>query len=96
MSLTPKQRRHLRSLAHHLKPVAIIGDAGLTSSVINEIDRCLTRHELIKVKINNALKTKRKEIAEEICSQTGSAWVQDIGRISIVYRAKKDPVIRLP
>jgi len=74
----------------------MIGNAGLTPSVLTEIDQCLARHELIKIKINNKLKNKRKEMTEEICAQTGSTWIQDIGRISIVYRAKKDPVITLP
>lgn len=96
MSLKPKQRRYLRSLAHHRKPVVIIGSAGLTPSLVNEIDQCLAIHELIKIKNNSESKIKRKEIAEEICARTGSDWVQDIGRISIVYRAKKNPEIILP
>jgi len=93
MQLTPKQRRYLRSLAHHRKPVAMIGAAGLTPAVVNEIDSCLIRHELIKIKINQPLKSTRKEIIAEICERTGCLWVQDIGRIAIVYRAKKDPEI---
>ena len=96
MPLTPKQRRYLRSLAHHRKPVVIIGNAGLTPSVINEIDQCLARHELIKIKNNRELKSDRKEITEKICAQTNCDWVQDIGHISIVYRPKKDPDITLP
>jgi len=96
MPLTPKQRRYLRSLAHHRKPLVIIGNAGLTPSVINEIDQCLTRHELIKIKNNSDLKTDRKEITDKICAQTKSNWVQDIGRILIVYRPKNDPDITLP
>jgi len=96
MSLTPKQRRYLRSLAHNRKPVVIIGNAGLTPSVVNEIDVSLTRHELIKIKLNSELRNKHHEEAEKICRQTGSEWVQDIGRISIIYRPKKDPVIELP
>jgi RNA-binding protein len=96
MSLTPKQRRYLRSLAHHRKPVAMIGTAGLTSAVIKEIDQCLSRHELIKIKINRALRSERKEITDEVCTHTGCQWVQDIGRMAIIYRAKKNPAITLP
>ena len=96
MHLTPKQRRYLRSLAHHRKPVAIIGTAGLTPAVVSEIDQCLMRHELIKIKINRPLKSTRKEITAEICDRTGCQWVQDIGHIAIVYRAKKDPEIIFP
>ena len=96
MHITPKQRRYLRSLAHHRKPVAIVGAAGLTPAVINEIDNCLMRHELIKIKINKLLKSARKEITAEICDRMGCQRVQDIGRITIVYRAKKDPQIILP
>jgi RNA-binding protein len=96
MHLTPKQRRYLRSLAHHRNPVAMIGAAGLTPAVVNEIDQCLKRHELIKIKINRPSKSPRKEIIVEICEQTGCQWVQDIGHITIVYRAKKNPEIIFP
>jgi len=96
MHITPKQRRYLRSLAHHRKPVAMIGTAGLTPAVINEIDLSLMRHELIKIKINRPLKSTRKEIIAEICARMGCQWVQEIGRVAIVYRAKKDPDITFP
>jgi len=96
MPLTPKQRRYLRSLAHHRKPVVIIGNAGLTPAVINEIDQCLARHELIKIKINNELNDKHKKISADICAKTASERVQDIGRVLIVYRVKKEPEIIFP
>jgi len=96
MSFTPKQRRYLRSLAHHRKPVVIIGHSGLTPAVMREIDQCLSQHELIKIKINSESKTKRKEIAESICRQTGSERVQDIGHMTTVYRAGTEPEISLP
>ena len=58
MELTSKQRKLLRSKAHHLKPYIIIGKNGLTKSSINSISRLLNQHELIKVKIVDKEKEK--------------------------------------
>ena len=50
MQLTERQRKHLRRLAHHMKPVVQVGNSGLTDSLVAELNSCLTRHELIKIK----------------------------------------------
>ena len=51
MTLNKKQIQHLKSLAHHLNPVVMIGNNGLTEGVLAEAELALTHHELIKVKI---------------------------------------------
>ena len=53
ISLTGKQKRHLRSMAHHLKPVVIIGGDRLTPGLIKKVDTELTAHELIKIRITD-------------------------------------------
>jgi RNA-binding protein len=97
MILTNKQQRHLRSLAHPLKPVVTVGNAGLTDAVINETDAVLETHELIKARVNAETKADRVNIANEIISQTGAVLVQIIGHIVILYRPrKKNQQIILP
>jgi RNA-binding protein len=96
MPLSEPHRRHLRKLAHHLKPVVIIGNAGLTENVLAEIDAALAHHELIKVKINAADKTERQAIVDKISDQTTANWVLSIGHIAAFYRPAEKPKISLP
>ncbi|MDH3949219.1 MAG: ribosome assembly RNA-binding protein YhbY [Gammaproteobacteria bacterium] len=96
MPLSETHRRHLRKLAHHLKPVVIVGNAGLTENVLTEIDAALGHHELIKVKINAADKTERQSLIDKISAQTDSGWVTSIGHIAAFYRPAEKPKIVLP
>lgn len=96
MSLTEPQKRHLRKLAHSLKPLVIIGGNGLTESVVNEIDQTLAHHELIKVRVNAMDREERDEMIATMCEELGCSLVQRIGHIAVIYRAAKKPVIRLP
>ena len=94
--LNPKQKRYLRGLAHKLKPIVIIGSAGLTESVINEISQSIEHHELIKVRINAADRQSRVQMIQEINNVIGCKLVFHIGHIAIFYRPAKNPVISLP
>lgn len=95
-SLTAAQRQHLRSLAHTRQPVVMIGNNGLSASVLKEIELALNAHELIKIKAaSNELETRRTWLAE-ICAGTGASPVQQIGKILVIYRAASKPVIILP
>lgn len=89
--LTSKDRRALRARAHRLDPVVIVGGEGLTDAVLAEIDRNLTAHELIKVRVAEAGRDERDEIMETICGRTGCAPVQHIGKILVVYRPAPEP-----
>lgn len=86
--LTPSERRALRARAHHLQPVVIVGNAGLTPEVIREIETNLKSHELIKVRLMAADRQERTRLAAEICDRTGAHPVQHIGKIIVVYRAR--------
>ena len=96
MSLTGKQRNFLRGLAHHRKPVVIVGDAGLTENVMKEIDQALTHHELIKVKLRGGEREERQNLVSVICEQTSCEPVQLIGHIAVFYRPAEIPHISLP
>ncbi len=96
MSLSDKQIRHLRSLAHHLKPVVRVGQHGVHDSVLEELTQALDAHELIKVKIV-ADKTGRREIIERLTTASGATLIQHIGQMAVLFRRNdKKPKIALP
>jgi len=89
LSLTARERAHLKARAHALEPRVQVGQAGLSDAVVAEIDRALTAHELIKVRIL-ADRDVRDEIAEAICARTDSAPVQQVGKVLVVWRPKPE------
>jgi RNA-binding protein len=96
MTLTDRQKRHLRGLGHHLKPVVWVGQHGLSESVMAEIGIALDSHELIKVKIA-AERDERRQIAAEICAQTTAVLVHSIGQMIILFRRNSQkPKVALP
>ena len=94
--ITEKQKRFLRSKAHHLKPVVTTGNAGLSEPVIKEIEIALAHHELIKLRISGADREQLREMADEACAATNATLIQVIGHIAIMYRRAKTPKIILP
>ncbi len=95
LTLDDKSKRQLRALAHSLKPVVIVGNAGLTEAVLREIDLSLEHHELIKVRIKGSDQAQRKPMAEKICLDSRAILVQCIGHIAVIYRPAKQPRIKL-
>jgi RNA-binding protein len=95
-SLTPAQRQYLKGLAHSRQPVVMIGNQGLTAAVLKEVERGLAAHELIKIKAAADEPDTRRAWLEEICTATGAAPVQQIGKVLVIYRAAAKPVIVLP
>ena len=69
MSLTEKMKRELRARGHTLKPVVSIGNAGLSTAVLREIELSLEHHELMKIRIGGADREQRKADHREICEQ---------------------------
>ena len=88
LKLTPVERSALRAEAHALKPVVIIGEAGLTPSVIKEISASLDSHGLIKVRVFGDDREMRNEIYENICTELQAHPVQHIGKLLVIYRPK--------
>jgi RNA-binding protein len=96
-SLTGKQRRHLRALAHDLKAVVQVGHSGLTPGVLAALENALETHELVKVKILTECPEDPRDMVEPLEKATRSSVAQVIGRTLIVYRRRKDkPIIQLP
>jgi putative YhbY family RNA-binding protein len=96
--LTPTQRRELRAKAHHLHPVVIVGQHGLTAAVLHEIDVNLLAHELIKVRVFSEEREEREAMLDRICAALDAAAVQHIGRLLVLWRPapEKDEAKRKP
>lgn len=86
-ALSEKQRRHLRGLAHGIKPVIWLGNAGLSAAVTAETARALRDHELIKVKATAEGDRKARDAAfAQLAAQTASALIHRIGNVAVLYR----------
>jgi len=79
-------RLALRSQAHHLDPVVLLGANGLTNAVLHEIDRALNDHELIKVRVPSDDREELESIYAEVAEKLGAARVQMIGKLLIFWR----------
>ncbi len=90
MNLTPAERSALRSQAHGLSPVVMIGESGLTPAVVKEADTALKAHGLIKVRVFGDDREARVSYYETLCEQLGAAPVQHIGKLLVLYRPKVD------
>jgi RNA-binding protein len=96
IKLNSKQVRYLRSAGHALNPVVMIGNNGLSETVLNEIDRSLAAHELIKIKVAGDERELRIQMLQEICEKLGAAAVQHIGKQLVIYRPAAEPKIVFP
>lgn len=94
--LSVSQRTALKARAHSLSPTVIIGNAGLTPSVLNEISRTLKSHELIKVRVMSDDREAREAMMQEICTQLNAGPVQHIGKILVIYQPQETPLLSLP
>ncbi len=94
--LTGKQRSYLKSLATELDTTVYIGKAGLTETVIKEMDDYLAVHEMVKVKIQEGSEITPKDAANQAAAKLGAEYVQAIGRRFVLYRPAKVIKIFLP
>lgn len=92
LKLTPAERSALRAEAHGLNPVVMIGESGLTESVMKEIASSLDAHGLIKVRVFGDDREARVAMYEQICAELDAAPVQHIGKLLVLYRPKKEAV----
>jgi RNA-binding protein len=93
MPLTPRERASLKARAHPLEPVVHVGASGVTDTVVAEVDRALTAHELIKVKVNADDREERVAVGGEICRRTGADAVHRVGKVLILWRPRPAEVV---
>ncbi len=95
--LTNNQKKYLRTLAHDLNPVVMIGQHGLSEAVLSELDSTMKKHELLKIKIRVDDRNKKKEMVDKIIKFSEAFLVQIIGSVLIIYRPfAENPMIILP
>ena len=85
-TLTTRERAHLKARAHALEAVVQIGHAGVTDEAAAEVDRALTAHELIKVRISSADRDERVALGVELSERTDAAIVHRVGKVLILWR----------
>ena len=90
VSLTPRERSKLKARAHSLEPVVKVGNAGFTDKVAAEVDRALTAHELIKVRVAGADRAAREAMCDAIGARVDAAEVQRVGKVLVLWRPKPD------
>lgn len=86
MSLSQAQKKAFRSIGHHLTPVVTVSENGLSEGLLAELERALTDHELIKIKLAITERDDRAAMLDELTSQSGAEQVQSIGKTALLYR----------
>lgn len=87
-TLTSRERAHLKARAHALEPVVHLGHAGLTDAVAAELERALTAHELIKVRIGIDTRADREALGDAISARANAAVVHGVGKVLILWRPR--------
>ncbi len=96
LSLSVSQRLELKGRAHALKPIVIIGNAGLTPAVLDEIERSLKSHDLLKIRVMNDDREAREAMLQEICETLKAGPVQHIGKMLVVFRPLPVAIAKAP
>ena len=97
MALSPSQIRYLRSLAHDLSPVILLGNKGASEAVVKELGLALEIHELVKVKLSGGDKDERQAQIDVLTAGTGAEPIHKNGRVVVLFRRNTDePKIALP
>jgi putative YhbY family RNA-binding protein len=86
IELSPAERKARRADAHHLEPVVMIGNDGLTPAVVKEVDAALGAHGLIKVRVFSDDRAVREAVLAELTMRLGAAPVQHIGKLLVLWR----------
>lgn len=90
IELGPAERKALRADAHHLDPVVTVGANGLSPTVEQEIDRALTAHGLVKIRVHGDDKEERQQLLARLAETLGAAPVQHIGKLLVLWRPRPE------
>lgn len=98
--LKGKQRSFIKKLANPMKPIIQIGKDGLTENVMEQIDKMLNDHEIVKVNVLNNSLLDAKETAFEVCEELKAEYISSLGNKFVVYREsrtkKREERLQLP
>lgn len=84
------QLKTLKQLSHHLEPIILLGNKGLTDAVHKEIDVALAAHELIKIKLSSKDKAEKQLLTETICNTHGATLIAQIGHVISIYKKSNE------
>lgn len=90
VTLTNRERSALKARAHPLEPVVQVGHAGLSDTLVAEVDRALAAHELIKVRLGGADREIRAAQGDALCARTDATDVQRVGKILVLWRPRPE------
>lgn len=93
--MNKRDEKQLRAIGHKLKPVVTVASKGLTEAVLLEVERALSDHELIKVKVAAGDREDRQAVAAAICERTGAELIQATGGVLLLLRRAAQPDPRL-
>jgi putative YhbY family RNA-binding protein len=96
INLSVPQRLELKGRAHAIKPVVLIGNAGLSPAVLDEIERSLKSHDLLKIRVMSDDREAREAMLKEICETLNAGPVQHIGKMLVIYRPLETPIAKAP
>jgi RNA-binding protein len=91
IELNATARREHRATAHHLEPVVMIGNDGLTDAVVKEADTALRAHGLIKIRAAGEDRAAREAQLATLADRLDAAPVQHIGKLFVLWRPKPEP-----
>lgn len=89
MPINADRKKQFRTIGHRLNPIVTVAGNGLSEGVVQELNRALDDHELIKVKLAIADREERKEMVTQLQTLPHVELIQEIGKIVLLYRANK-------
>ncbi|MBK0393603.1 YhbY family RNA-binding protein [Ramlibacter algicola] len=92
LELSIAERKAHRAEAHHLDPVVMVGNEGLTPSVVKETEAALNAHGLIKVRVLGDDREAREAVYQQLCDQLNAAPIQHIGKLLVLWRPKPEKI----
>jgi len=93
-TISNDQKKQFRTLAHNLNPIVTVAGNGLSEGVVDEINRAIDDHELIKIKLAITDREIRSQVIDEICALTHAIVIQKIGKVVVVFKASKKEVLK--
>jgi RNA-binding protein len=95
--LNNKQKKFLRSQAHHLNPIFQVGKGGVNDHLITHIKEAIEVRELMKISVLNNCIEDKHDVAEALAAGASAELVQVIGKVIVLYKESKDnKTIELP
>ena len=89
--ITKAEQKRFKAIGHSLKPVVTIAGNGLSDAVISELNRAITDHELIKVRVNADDRDDKQATIEKVVGAANAELVQSIGNVALIYKSANKP-----